>query len=159
PQGSPLSPLHPWNKVTIPDPSELNWKGKYSWATAPRWDCEPMETGPLARQWVTALAGKLKNEFVYASKGGLEMELPKLERPAKRLSWRIPDRPNTLERNRARAYQIAYSSLMAFTCLLKAFEYLRKGEKKMSRLYRPSIEAVGGGFWEGVPGAIAYQMT
>ena len=159
PRGAPLSPFHPWNKITIPDPAEQNWKEKYSWATAPRWDCEPMETGPLARQWVTALAGKLNNEFVYASKGVLEMELPKLERPARRLKWRIPDRPNALERNRARAYQIAYSSLMAFTFLLKAFEYLRKDEKRMSRLFRPPVEAIGVGFWEGVRGAMTHHIT
>ena len=159
PHGSPLSPFHPWNKMTIPDPAERNWEEKYSWATAPRWDCEPMETGPLARLWVTALAGKLKNEFVYASKDGLEMELPKLEQPARRLGWRIPERPNALERNRARAYQIAYSSLMAFTFMLKAFEYLRKGEKKMSKLFRPPLEAVGVGFWEGVRGAMTHHVT
>ncbi len=159
PNGSPLSPYHPWNKMTIPDPGELNWKEKYSWATSPRWDCEPMETGPLARQWVTALAGKLKSEFVYASKGGIEMELPKLGQPAKRLRWRIPERPNALERNRARAYQIAYSSLMALTFMLKAFEYLRRDEKKMSRLFRPPIDAVGVGFWEGVRGAMTRHMT
>src|SRR5262249_49358748 len=120
-RGSPLSPFHPWNKETIPDPAKRNWEEKYSWATSPRWDCEPMETGPLARQWVSALAGKLKNEFVQSTKSGIEMELPKLELPARRLSWRIPERPNALERNRAHAYQIAYSSLMAFTFLLKAF--------------------------------------
>jgi len=159
PCGAPLSPFHPWNKKTIPNPRERNWKEKYSWATSPRWDCEPMETGPLARQWVSALAGKLKNEFVYAASGGLEMELPKLELPAKRLRWLIPEKPNALERNRARAYQIAYSSMMAFTFMLKAFEYLRKGEKRMSRLWRPPLEAVGVGFWEGVRGAMTHHVA
>src|SRR5262245_3473021 len=158
PNGSPLSPFHPWNKITIPDPAGLNWKEKYSWATSPRWDCEPMETGPLARQWVTALAGKLENEFVYASNGGLGVELTKLGRPATRLRWRIPERPNALERNRARAYQIAYSSLMALTFMLKAFEYLQKGEKQMSRFFRPPVEAVGVGFWEGVRGAVTHHI-
>jgi hydrogenase large subunit len=158
PNGSPISPFHPWNKETIPYPAERNWKMKYSWATSPRWDCEPMETGPLARQWVTALAGKLKNEFVYAGKGEIEMELPKLEQPMRRLSWRVPERPNALERNRARAYQIAYSSLMAFTFMLKAFEYLRKGEKRMSGVFRPPLEAVGVGFWEGVRGAVTHHV-
>jgi hydrogenase large subunit len=159
PQGSPLSPFHPWNKRTIPDPAERNWTEKYSWGGAPRWDCEAMETGPLARQWVTALAGKLKNEFVYAVGGGLEMELPKLELPAKRLRWRIPEKPNALERNRARAYQIAYSSLMAFTFLLKAFEYLGKGRKQMSTPYRVPNEAVGIGFWEGARGALTHHVV
>ncbi|MGE0132940.1 MAG: nickel-dependent hydrogenase large subunit [Blastocatellales bacterium] len=159
PHDAPLSPFHPWNKSTIPEPSERNWKEKYSWGTSPRWDCEPMETGPLARMWVSALAGKLKNEFVYATSDGLEMELPKLELPARRLSWRIPEKPNALERNRARAYQIAYSSLMAFTFMLKAFEYLHKGEKKMSRPFRSPVKAVGVGFWEGVRGAMTHHIA
>ncbi len=159
PHGSPLSPFHPWNKRTFPDPAGRNWKEKYSWGTSPRWDCEPMESGPLARQWVSALAGRLRNEFVYSVDGGLEMELPKLESPARRLRWRIPERPNALERNRARAYQIAYSSLMAFTFMLKAFKYLQKGEKKMSRTFRPPAEAVGVGFWEGVRGAITHHVA
>ncbi len=159
PNGSPLSPFHPWNKETLPDPAERNWKEKYSWVTSPRWDCEPMETGPLARQWVSALAGKLKNEFVRATKSGIEMELPKLELPARRLNWRIPEKPNALERNRARAYQIAYSSLMAFTFLLKAFEYMRRGEKRMSRPWRQPPETAGVGFWEGVRGATTHHIT
>jgi hydrogenase large subunit len=86
------------------------------------------------------------------------MELPKLELPAKRLRWKIPERPNALERNRARAYQIAYSSLMAFTCMLKAFEYLQKGEKKTSRPFHTPSEAVGVGFWEGVRGAMTHHI-
>ena len=45
PDGGPLSPFHPWNKETIPDPSKPSWKEKYSWSTAPRWDREPMELG------------------------------------------------------------------------------------------------------------------
>jgi hydrogenase large subunit len=159
PIGSPLSPFHPWNKQTIPEPAEGNWKGKYSWAAAPRWDCEAMETGPLARQWVTTLARKLKNEFVYAVDGGLEMELPKLEAPAKRLQWRIPEKPNALERNRARAYHIAYSSLMAFTFLLKAFEYIQKGQTRMSVAYRVPNEAIGVGFWEGVRGILTHHVV
>ncbi len=159
PRGSPLSPFHPWNKRTIPDPVERNWKEKYSWSTSPRWDGEAMETGPLARQWIVALAGKLRNEFVYAVDGRLEMELPKLGLPAKRLQWRIPARPNALERNRARAYQIAYSSLMAFTFMLQAFDYIQKGKKKMSTPYHPPEEAVGVGFWEGVRGALTHHVV
>ncbi len=159
PQGSPLSPFHPWNKQTIPEPAERNWKEKYSWGTAPRWDCEAMETGPLAGQWVSALAGRLKNEFVYAVRGGLEMELPKLELPAKRLQWRIPEKPNALERNRARAYHIAYCSLMAFTFLLKAFEYIQKGQTKMSAAFRVPDQSVGVGFCEGVRGALTHHVV
>ena len=36
--GNPLSPYHMWNKETIPRPEGKNFKEKYSWDTAPRWD-------------------------------------------------------------------------------------------------------------------------
>jgi hypothetical protein len=44
PFSGPLSPWHPWNKETIPFPAPRNWKERYSWNTAPRWDREAMET-------------------------------------------------------------------------------------------------------------------
>ena len=43
--GNPLSPYHSWNKETIPRPEGKNFKEKYSWDTAPRWDRTAMETG------------------------------------------------------------------------------------------------------------------
>src|SRR5829696_8022676 len=51
PNGNPLPPNHPWNKETIPRPQATNWKDKYSWSTAPRWDRMAMETGPYSRLW------------------------------------------------------------------------------------------------------------
>jgi hydrogenase large subunit len=127
PPGAPLSPFHPWNKQTLPSPTGRNWREKYTWGTAPRWDREPMESGPLARQWITAVAGKVENEFIRAVPGGLDIELPRGETPAVTLHWRIPTRLNALERNRARAYHVGYCGMVAYTFLLKAFEYLRLG--------------------------------
>ena len=98
--GAPLSPFHPWNKQTIPQPSGRNWREKYTWGTAPRWDREAMESGPLARHWITALAGKVENEFIHIVPGGLTIDVPKGETPATTLHWRIPARLNALERNR-----------------------------------------------------------
>ncbi len=158
PLGAPLSPYHPWNKQTIPNAANRSWKEKYTWATAPRWDREVMETGPLARQWIAATGGKLHNEFIHAVPGGLELELPKFQLPAMTLNWRIPERPNALERNRARAYHIAYCGLMAFTYLLKAFDYLRRGQTEMSRPYTIPGEAIGAGFWEAGRGTLTHHV-
>ncbi|MBK6797330.1 MAG: nickel-dependent hydrogenase large subunit [Acidobacteria bacterium] len=58
PLSGPISPWHPWNKETILLPSRMNLKERYSWSTAPRWDREPMETGPIARLWISAVFGK-----------------------------------------------------------------------------------------------------
>jgi hydrogenase large subunit len=89
-----------------------------------------MESGPLARHWVTALAGKISNEFIRVIDGGLEIDVPKGEHPASMIRWRIPERPNTPERNRARAYHVAYCGMVAYTYLPRAFEYSRTGPKK-----------------------------
>ncbi|MGI8550776.1 MAG: nickel-dependent hydrogenase large subunit [Dehalococcoidia bacterium] len=159
PLGQPLSPFHPWNKETLPDPTKRNWKEKYTWGTAPRWDREPMETGPLARHWITAIADKLNNEFIYPLNGGLAIDLPKGETAATTLQWKIPERPNALERNRARAYHVAYCGMVAYTFLLKAFEYLRRGETAMSAPYAVPDEAIGVGFWEAGRGTLSHHLV
>ncbi|MBK6799712.1 MAG: nickel-dependent hydrogenase large subunit [Acidobacteria bacterium] len=100
---------HPWNKETILLPSRMNLKERYSWSTAPRWDREPMETGPIARLWISAVFGKKNCEFISGDRRSLEIDIPRGQRPSSRLRWQIPERPNTLERNRARAYQVAYA--------------------------------------------------
>jgi hydrogenase large subunit len=159
PLGAPLSPLHPWNKQTIPDPAKRSWRARYTWGTAPRWDREAMESGPLARQWITAIAGKLQNEFIRATDGGLEIDLPKGERDAVTLFWRIPARPNALERNRARAYHVAYCGMVAYTFLLKAFEHVRLGRTAMATPYRVPDDSVGVGFWEAGRGALSHHVV
>jgi hydrogenase large subunit len=188
PHGLPISPLHPWNRETVPAPSVSNWKEQYSWSVAPRWDREPMETGPLARQWITAISGKLKNEFIQsfgktatgsaASNGkpvaqsnsgsllgalgrgecGLEITLPKFQQPARRLQWRVPERPNAFERNRARAFGVGYCGMIAFTYLLKGFDCLQRGEKRLSTRFAIPKEAIGAGFWEGASGMLTHHV-
>jgi hydrogenase large subunit len=164
PLGTPLSPLHPWNRLKIPAPERGHWNGRYSWGAAPRWDREPVETGPIARQWITAVAGKLKNEFIHAFKNssegaGLEIDLPRFQLPALRLRWRLPDKPNALERNRARAYHIGYCGMTALTYLLKAFDCLQRGEKAMSTRYCVPQEAIGAGFWEDGQGTLTHHVV
>lgn len=163
PLGVPLSPLHPWNKLTIPVPDAVEWDGTYTWETAPRWDREAMETGALARQWVTAVSGKLKNEFIHVigspGKGtGLEIDLPKFQLQATRMVWQIPERANALERIRARAYHIGYCSVVALTYLLKAFDSLQRGETAMSSRFRVPQEALGVGFWEDGQGSLMHYL-
>lgn len=155
----PISPYHPWNKQTIARPTGRNWKERYTWGTSPRWDREPMETGPLARHWITALAGTQVNEFIRAVPGGLEIDLPKGRTPAVTLRWRIPDRVNTLERNRARAYHVAFAGMVAYTYLLKAFEYIRHGKVAMATPYTVPAHGIGVGFWEGGRGALTHHVV
>ncbi|EPR41665.1 nickel-dependent hydrogenase large subunit [Desulfovibrio sp. X2] len=46
----PSPPAHPYDGVTDPDYTGYDPDGRYSWAKAPRYKGEPMETGPLARR-------------------------------------------------------------------------------------------------------------
>ncbi|HKX29282.1 MAG TPA: nickel-dependent hydrogenase large subunit [Blastocatellia bacterium] len=166
PLDGPLSPWHPWNKETIPRPAPREWRGRYTWNTAPRWDREPMETGPIARLWVAALSLRQNCEFIGRDRRGLEIVVPKGQRPAVRLRWRIPERPNALERNRARAYQLAYAGMVGYASLLDAFARLRRGEQTMSERFSlpESAEgagdpAIGVGFWEGGNGAVIHYVV
>jgi hydrogenase large subunit len=156
PLHGPLSPYHPWNKQTIPRPEPRNWRERYSWSTAPRWDREPMESGPLARQWITAVAGKINTEFIQSHPGGLYIHLPRGQQPELTLSWQIPAFPNALERNRARAYHVGYCCMVAYTNLLKGFEYLRLGHTQMATPFAAPDEGLGVGFWEAGRGALMH---
>lgn len=160
PLSGPLSPWHPWNKQTIPAPSARDWRERYSWAAAPRWDREPMETGALARLWINTIGANQNCEFITASRRALEISLPKGQLPAMAVKWLIPERPNTLERNRARAYQLAYAGIVGYANLLQAFDYIRRGEVGMSRRFRvPEKMTIGAGFWECGRGAVTHHLA
>lgn len=160
PLSGPLSPWHPWNKNTIPSPSERNWRERYSWTSAPRWDREPMETGALARLWINTVNANQNCEFISAGRRSLELALPKGQQPAMNLHWLIPERPNTLERNRARAYQLPYAGIVAYANLLQAFDYIRRGEITLSRRFRvPERMTMGAGFWECGRGAVTHHIS
>lgn len=158
PLGAPLSPFHPWNKQTLPAPEVRSWAGKYSWATAPRWDREVVETGPLAQLWVTARADLLQSDFIGVIKAGLEIEMPGFHLPAYRFQWQIPPRPNTLERMRSRAVQVAYAAVIAFEQLLQAFDYLRHDATLLSVPYAIPKQALAAGFWEGARGVALHHL-
>jgi hydrogenase large subunit len=164
PMGIPLSPLHPWNNQAIPAPGRSHWRDRYSWNRAPRWDRETVEAGPLARHWITAAGGKLKSDFIRVISGGdgalgLEIDLPRFQLPARRLRWSVPERPNALERIRARAYHIGYCGMVALTYLLRAFDCLERREMAMSKSYSVPEEAVGVGFWEDGQGAVVHHVV
>lgn len=160
PLNAPLSPWHPWNKQTIPAPVARDWREKYSWAAAPRWDREPMETGALARLWINTVNANQNCEFITPGRRALEIALPKGQQPPMNLRWLIPERPNTLERNRARAYQLAYAGMVAYANLLQAFDYIRRGEVSMSRRFRvPEKTTIGAGFWECGRGAVTHHLA
>jgi hydrogenase large subunit len=161
PLGNPLSPYHMWNKTTLPKPTGTNFKERYTWDTAPRWDRQTVETGAYGQLWGTALRGDYQdNPFCEPTGDGLRMLLPRHALPETELFWPLPRTLNALERNRARAYSMAFTATIGMNCLLKAFEYWRQGETKVHTPFKiPRDERVSVGFWEAGRGYLVHTMV
>jgi hydrogenase large subunit len=159
PVGNPISPYHMWNKDTIIQPEGRNFKEKYTWDTAPRWDRTAMETGIYGRMWTTALARKTPtNDFFEATGDGLRMTMPKFQLPEMVLEWKVPKTINAIERNRARAFAVSWTAAIAMNCLLQALEYWRKGDTKAwTRFEIPKDERVSCGFTEAGRGYLSHH--
>jgi len=160
PLGNPISPYHPWNKRTIPKPTATNFRDKYTWDTAPRWDRQTIETGTYGRMWTTALAGATQdNPFFEATGDGLRMILPRHALPETELFWPVPRTLCALERNRARSYACAFTAVIGMNCLLKAFEYWRRGETRVHTPFKiPKDHRISVGFWEAGRGWLVHHM-
>jgi hydrogenase large subunit len=162
PSGRSVSPHHPWNKKTLPRPADADAHGRYSWATAPRWDRHPMETGAGARLWITALAAKTPHRrFAEPTGASLRLSVPQGEMPAGELEWHIPDVWNALERHRARAYALVHSALVAYESVLIAYDLRRiEGlDPEVSRPFAvPREHAIGVGFWGSANGALCHHL-
>jgi hypothetical protein len=85
PLGNPIDARHPWNQITRPRPQKRDLAGKYTWVMSPRWldkrsgDHLALDTGggPLARLWVTALAGKVDFGHVRSTGNSVKIRLPR----------------------------------------------------------------------------------
>jgi hydrogenase large subunit len=161
PLGNPLSPYHPWNKETIPKPSGTNWKEKYSWATSPRWDRMAMESGAYSRMWANALADDYSHLGFFEPTGnGLRLNVPKAALPEAELEWTIPETWGAFERNRARAYCIPYTALIAYENLLIGLDLMRKGDTKTSVPHKvPKDFRIGAGFWGAGRGYLTHHCV
>ncbi|HEV2770590.1 MAG TPA: nickel-dependent hydrogenase large subunit [Solirubrobacteraceae bacterium] len=170
PLGNPIDRRHPWNQTTIPKPQKRDLDGgNYSWVMSPRWydqrtgDNLALDTGggPIARLWATALAGRVDTPFVKATDGqSVKMTLPKTPKtPQMDLEWRPPQWSNAIERNRARAYFIAYATGMALHFVEKGLEEIRSGNTKTFETFSVPDEAVGCGFHEAVRGVLSHHMV
>ena len=73
--------------------------------------------------------------------------------------WRVPEKLNAFERNRGRAYGVAFTAAIGMICLMQAFEYWRKGETAVSTPFKvPRDERVSAGFWEAGRGYLTHHM-
>ncbi|MHB8620535.1 MAG: nickel-dependent hydrogenase large subunit [Chloroflexota bacterium] len=139
----------------------LNWKEKYTWSTAPRWDRNVVEAGAYARLWITAAAKKIpSNPFIEATGDGMRMTLPKGKLPEVTLEWKVPKVCNAIERNRARAFSQPYTALVCLNNLLAGYNLMKQGETAVSRDFKvPRDERIGVGFWGAGRGYLAHHLT
>jgi hydrogenase large subunit len=168
PLGNPVDMRHPWNQTTVPIPQKRNFNGNYSWVMSPRWydknsaEHLALDTGggPLARLWSTALNGLVDTPYVKATGHSVRISLPKSEKlPEMTLEWKIPQWSNTIERDRARPYFVAYSAAMAFFFLERAMGFVRGGDTKVFENYEVPDEAIGCGFHEAVRGVLSHHLV
>jgi hydrogenase large subunit len=165
--GNPISPYHPWNKRTLPKPSEKSWKDKYTWACTPRWDRKVLEAGAYVRLFLTAMAQKQpRNGFMEATGRSMKMRIPHGFRPETEVEWKVPEVWNAFERNRGRAYHYLFSQLVAMENLLEAYRLVRKGETRVAartakELDRsiPKDERRGVGFWGAGRGYLSHWLV
>ncbi|HXH05956.1 MAG TPA: nickel-dependent hydrogenase large subunit [Vicinamibacterales bacterium] len=162
PAGNPLSPYHPWNKVTRPRPQGQNWREKYTWDTTPRWDRYAMEAGCYARLWNTAVARAIdQNPFMEATGQSLKFTVPRGAMPEMELEWRVPPVWNAFERNRARAYCIPFMAAVTMINWLVALDEMKNGRTKTSTPFEiPSRgQRLGAGFWGAGRGWLTHHLV
>ncbi|MDQ6858767.1 MAG: nickel-dependent hydrogenase large subunit [Chloroflexota bacterium] len=158
--GNPLSPYHMWNKQTLPKPQGRSWREKYSWATSPRWDRQVLEAGAYARMWTTASSQKIpKNPYIETTGTSMKMVLPASQLPEMKVEWVIPHELNAIERNRARAYAQAYTTLVALNNLLAAYDLMKQGNTAVSAEFTiPKDHRMGVGFWGAGRGFLSHHL-
>ncbi len=169
PLGNPVDRRHPWNQTTLPHPQKRDFDDRYSWVMSPRWhdkrtgDLLPLDTGggPLARLWATALAGLVDTSTVKATGHSVQMSLPKSYAfPEMQFEWHIPKQgANTIERDRARIYFVAYAAAMAVFFYEKAMDEVRAGRTKTFSDFDVPKEAIGCGFHEAVRGVLSHHLV
>ena len=168
PLGNPVDKNHPWNKQTLPKPQKRDFADKYSWVVSPRIYDKRTDThvccdtggGPFARQWCTAKAGLVDFGYLKATGDSIQMVLPKsAAMPEMELEWKVPEKSNAVERDRARSYHQAYAALVGLHCLERALKEVRAGRTKSWKEFKVPEQAVSCGFHEAARGVLSHHMV
>jgi hydrogenase large subunit len=146
PLGNPVDRRHPWNQTTLPKPQKRDLDGgNYSWVMSPRW--YDKRTGDhLALDEATGSSVRITLPRSAA--------LPEMD-----FEWKVPLWSNTLERDRARVYFIAYAAGMALHFVEKALELVRQGQTRVFQDFTVPDEAIGCGFHEAVRGVLSHHLV
>ena len=168
PLGNPIDQRHPWNQTTLPRPQKRDLQARYTWVMSPRWLDRRTGAhlaldsggGPLARLWVTALAGKVDFPRVKATGSSVKIRLPRTAQlPETELEWKIPRWSNTLERDRARSYFQAYAAAAALHFIDQGRKLVHGGDTRTWNDFKVPDEAIGCGFHEAVRGLLSHHMV
>lgn len=158
PLGNPLAINHPWNKSSRVQPSQADQA--YSWGSHLSWQGQGFEVGAYARLYLSAAAQALPPcPYLNANGCGLSFEFPLNQGEQAKLSWPIPRLWNAFERNRARAYALAYSYAVTLHNLDIAESLLsRKENTCLAKLpaQPPSGQRLGVGLWGASRGFLAH---
>lgn len=132
PSGNSLSQRHPWNKTILRNAAKNLDSQRYSWATATTWNNNVFEVGAYARLYISALAQKLPpNRYVESTGHSVVFHVPAGEHLANRLEWHVPQIWNAFERNRARAYMVAFNLMVTLENHRRAKDLLERGEQEL----------------------------
>jgi hydrogenase large subunit len=97
------------------------------------WRGRIFEVGAYARIYLSALAGKLPaSRYLESTNGRLVLHLPADKLPVMDAVWAAPSVWNAFERNRARAYAVAYNLLVMTENYHRAKRMLRDGASSMA---------------------------
>ncbi len=160
PLGNAITPYHPWNKRLIrPSGIEKEKAMKpYSWGSCLTWNRHSFEVGAYARLYITARAQKIPNsDYVSADGNAMNFSLPSQKSPLE-LSWEVPDIWNAFERNRARAYVLAFNMAAIYESIDRAHKLIKRGETKVASTM-PELgdeERFGVGLWGASRGFLAH---
>ncbi len=169
-----LQVYHPWIKVTIPNPQQRDWGGKYTWVTHVRMVIEnrivPFEVGPYARLLVASKqpGGDYLGYYKSSGNGELTVTLPRActdELPGSvceemTFKWRVPEFSSTIYRLWARAFNILIDVAAAWNFSIKALEYVKTGRTVTSRPWKaPGRITFGVGFTEAPRGTVRHWMV
>ncbi|MBC3872757.1 nickel-dependent hydrogenase large subunit [Undibacterium flavidum] len=159
PKGNPISIHHPWNKRIASTNSAKEKPQAYSWGSSLTWQGESFEVGAYARLYLSAIAQKLpRNAFVASTGNSLEFLLPQTGQGSIKMLWQIPQIWNAFERNRARAYSLAFNLAVTLENIAIAEQLVNTGQTQTQvALDRQQMGTrLGVGLWGASRGFLAH---
>lgn len=145
-------PRHPWQGETVPNYTDFNPNGKYSWSKAPRFKGEPMQVGPLA-QVLVGIAAKHELTMKWVN---YAVEKAK----ALGVNLTVDDLHSTMGRHLARAIRAAMLADLALKHLNLLEKNIAKGDYAIwNKVEFPAKEIKGVGFHEAPRGTLSHWVV